>query len=128
MEDDILNLDRPGGATLAYCYTPAKPGVQGTTLVFLPGYMSDMEGGKALAVDAWAKQQGRAMLRLDYSGCGASGDLGFHHPDRFVDGRLADVAGCVVTADAGQESGRYRGCAGLYRLGLHPGTENDDIA
>ena len=73
MEDEILNLDRPGGSTLAYCYTPPKPGVKGTTLVFLPGYMSDMEGGKALAVDAWAKQQGRAMLRLDYAGCGASG-------------------------------------------------------
>ncbi|MEH6702616.1 alpha/beta hydrolase [Parasphingorhabdus sp.] len=72
MEDDILYLDRPGGSSLAHCYTPPKPGVKGTTLVFLPGYMSDMEGGKALAVDVWAKQQGRAMLRLDYAGCGAS--------------------------------------------------------
>jgi pimeloyl-ACP methyl ester carboxylesterase len=34
--------------------------------------MSDMEGGKAVALDAWAAEQGRAMLRLDYSGCGAS--------------------------------------------------------
>ena len=73
MEEDILYLDRPGMASLAYCYTPPKPGVTGTTLVFLPGYMSDMEGGKALALDSWAKEQGRAMLRLDYAGCGASG-------------------------------------------------------
>jgi len=73
MEDEILYLDRPGGSSLAYCYTAPKPEVKGSTLVFLPGYMSDMEGGKALAVDAWAKQQGRAMLRLDYAGCGASG-------------------------------------------------------
>lgn len=73
MEDDILYLDRPGGSTLAYCYSPPKQGVKGTTLVFLPGYMSDMEGGKALAVDAWAKDNGRGMLRLDYAGCGASG-------------------------------------------------------
>nr|WP_246218818.1 alpha/beta hydrolase [Parasphingorhabdus halotolerans] len=65
-------MQRPGGANLAYCYTPPKPGVKGTTLVFLPGYMSDMDGGKALAVDAWAKTQGCAMLRLDYAGCGAS--------------------------------------------------------
>ena len=70
---DIQYLDRPGGSKLAHCYTPPKPGVKGTTLVFLPGYMSDMEGGKALAIDAWAKEQGRAMLRLDYAGCGASG-------------------------------------------------------
>ncbi|MEW4468213.1 alpha/beta hydrolase [Parasphingorhabdus sp. JC815] len=73
MEDEIHYLERPGGANLAYCYHPAKPGVKGSTLVFLPGYMSDMEGGKALALDAWAKEQGRAMLRLDYAGCGASG-------------------------------------------------------
>ena len=45
---------------------------RGPTLVFLPGYMSDMEGGKAAALDAWAASEGRAMLRFDYSGCGAS--------------------------------------------------------
>ncbi len=73
MEDDILYMQRPGGANLAYCYRPAKDGVKGSTLVFLPGYMSDMEGGKALAIDAWAADHGRAMLRLDYAGCGASG-------------------------------------------------------
>jgi len=45
---------------------------RGPTLVFLPGYMSDMEGGKATALDGWAEAQGRAMLRFDYGGCGAS--------------------------------------------------------
>ena len=72
MTDDIQYLERPGASRLAYCYSPPDSGVKGTTLVFLPGYMSDMEGGKALAVDAWAKKNGRAMLRLDYAGCGAS--------------------------------------------------------
>jgi pimeloyl-ACP methyl ester carboxylesterase len=53
---------------LAYVHRPgAAP-----TIVFLPGYMSDMEGSKALALDAWAADAGRAMLRLDYAGCGAS--------------------------------------------------------
>src|ERR1044072_5669943 len=42
------------------------------TLIFLPGYMSDMEGGKASALDAWAESEGRAMIRFDYAGCGAS--------------------------------------------------------
>lgn len=51
------------------------------TLVFLPGYMSDMAGTKALALEAWAAMRGQAMLRLDYSGCGASGG-------RFEDGTL----------------------------------------
>ena len=73
MEDEILNLQRPDGASLAYCYTSGRADVKGTTFVFLPGYMSDMEGGKAIAIDNWAKANGRAMLRLDYAGCGASG-------------------------------------------------------
>jgi pimeloyl-ACP methyl ester carboxylesterase len=41
-------------------------------LMFLPGYASDMEGTKALALDAWASQRGLGMLRLDYSGTGLS--------------------------------------------------------
>jgi pimeloyl-ACP methyl ester carboxylesterase len=52
------------------------------TLVFLPGYASDMEGAKALALDAFAEQRGLAMLRLDYSGTGSS-------KGRFEDGTLA---------------------------------------
>ena len=34
--------------------------------------MSDMQGGKAQALVAWAEREGHAMLRLDYSGCGES--------------------------------------------------------
>lgn len=45
---------------------------RGPTIVFLPGYMSDMAGTKALALYAWAEAEGRAMLRFDYTGCGAS--------------------------------------------------------
>lgn len=42
-------------------------------LLFLPGYASDMEGAKALALDAFAQQAGLGMLRFDYSGTGSSG-------------------------------------------------------
>jgi len=42
------------------------------TLLFLPGYASDMEGAKALAVDAFAAERGLAMVRFDYSGTGSS--------------------------------------------------------
>jgi pimeloyl-ACP methyl ester carboxylesterase len=68
---------RPDGLRLAYHFRPGS----GPTIVFLPGYMSDMQGGKALALDAWAAGQGRAMLRLDYAGCGESGGA-------FADGTL----------------------------------------
>jgi pimeloyl-ACP methyl ester carboxylesterase len=45
----------------------------GPSIVFLPGYKSDMAGGKATAVFGWARERGRGCLLLDYSGCGLSG-------------------------------------------------------
>jgi len=42
------------------------------TFVFLPGYASDMEGAKALALDSFAERRGHSMLRFDYSGTGSS--------------------------------------------------------
>ena len=44
----------------------------GPTVIFLPGYASDMNGSKALALEGWAKANGRAFLRFDYGGCGQS--------------------------------------------------------
>lgn len=71
-------LPRADGVPLAYRHRAGA----GPTIVFLPGYMSDMMGSKALALDAWAAAHGRALLRLDYSGCGESAG-------RFEDGTLA---------------------------------------
>lgn len=51
------------------------------TLMFLPGYASDMEGAKALALDTFAEERGLSILRFDYSGTGSS--LG-----KFEDGAL----------------------------------------
>jgi len=63
----IRKLDR-GGRRLAYRQTEgAAPAI-----LFLPGYMSDMEGTKALALEAWALAHGRAFRRFDYGGCGVS--------------------------------------------------------
>lgn len=66
----------------------------GPTIIFLPGYMSDMLGGKAIALDDWAARNGRAMLRLDYAGCGES-------EGSFEDGTLAswrDDARAIIDA------------------------------
>jgi len=41
-------------------------------ILFLPGYMSDMEGAKALALEAWAASRGHGFRRFDYGGCGVS--------------------------------------------------------
>ena len=51
------------------------------TLLFLPGYASDMVGAKATAVDGFAATRGLACLRIDYSGTGSS-------PGDFADGTL----------------------------------------
>ena len=74
---DLAHLD-VAGRRIAYRLRPGT----GPTLVFLPGYASDMEGAKALALDAFAERRGLAMLRIDYSGTGSSGG-------RFEDGTLA---------------------------------------
>jgi pimeloyl-ACP methyl ester carboxylesterase len=54
----------------------------GPVIVFMPGYMSDMAGGKATALLDWAETSGRACLLFDYSGCGES-------PGDFADGTLS---------------------------------------
>lgn len=68
----------PGGRRIAHRLVEGA----GPALVFLPGYMSDMAGGKATAVAEWAQAHGRACLLLDYSGCGESSGA-------FADGTLS---------------------------------------
>ena len=78
------------GATIAYHRSFGRgPGV-----VFLTGYKSDMTGGKALRLEAFCRAQGRAFVRFDYLGHGASSG-------NFVDGtigRWADDAVSVIDA------------------------------
>jgi pimeloyl-ACP methyl ester carboxylesterase len=57
------------GNRLAHIAIPGRS----PTLVFLPGYASDMTGEKATMLAAHAERLGYATLRLDYSGHGASG-------------------------------------------------------
>src|ERR1700716_2313548 len=42
-------------------------------LFWLGGFNSDMKGTKAIALDEWAAEHGRACVRFDYSGHGESG-------------------------------------------------------
>src|SRR3954452_11634969 len=44
-------------------------------MFWLGGFNSDMLGTKAVALDSWAAQQGRACVRFDYSGHGESGGV-----------------------------------------------------
>jgi pimeloyl-ACP methyl ester carboxylesterase len=65
-------VTRADGVRIAFRRVGSSKKSSGPTIVFLPGYMSDMQGSKALALEAWAIKHNRAMLRLDYSGCGQS--------------------------------------------------------
>ena len=62
------NLARPDGEALAW----RRIAGAGPTVVWLGGYRSDMTGTKAEALAAWAQARGRAYLRFDYFGHGAS--------------------------------------------------------
>ncbi|WP_417241546.1 alpha/beta hydrolase [Celeribacter sp.] len=61
-------LDTPTGRRLAYNRFEGE----GVGVVFLGGFMSDMAGTKAVALEQWARTQGRPFLRFDYSGHGES--------------------------------------------------------
>lgn len=79
MTDDRLDL--PDGRSLAYRRQPGRgPGV-----VFLGGFRSDMTGTKAEHVARWCAAEGRAFLRFDYTGHGASSG-------RFEEGAIGDWA------------------------------------
>jgi pimeloyl-ACP methyl ester carboxylesterase len=69
----LAYFDPGDGRKIAYRLRPAHPQTKGPTLVFLPGYGSDMEGTKAVQLDGYAAAAGLACLRFDYSGTGSSG-------------------------------------------------------
>lgn len=64
----ISFLDSDNGHRLAYRLREGD----GPALLFLPGYASDMEGSKAVALDSFAERRALSMLRFDYSGTGSS--------------------------------------------------------
>ena len=70
-------LETPQGRRLAHVRTEGE----GPGIVFLTGFKSDMTGDKATRLEAFAARRGRAFLRFDYSGHGAS-------EGRFEDGTI----------------------------------------
>ena len=71
-----VGLGSAGRRIAVRARTGSSPG-----LIWLGGFNSDMRGTKALALDAWADQHGRACVRFDYSGHGESGGA-------FIDGTI----------------------------------------
>ena len=73
-----LFFEGPHGRLAYQLIEGAAPGV-----VWLGGFRSDMTGSKATRLAAWAEREGRAFLRFDYSGHGASDGA-------FEDGAIGD--------------------------------------
>ena len=76
MPDELVT---PQGRRIAYHLTDGT----GPAVVFLGGFKSDMGGTKAVFLEQWARAQGRAFLRFDYSGHGESSEA-------FTDGAIGD--------------------------------------
>jgi len=82
-----MYLETPQGRRLAYHKTEGT----GPCVVFLGGLKSDMMGTKAVFLEDWAKREGRAFLRFDYSGHGESSGV-------FTEGCIGDWAEDTLAA------------------------------
>jgi pimeloyl-ACP methyl ester carboxylesterase len=87
MSETTGRLDRNNGTELAWVRLDGSH----PTVVFLPGFRSDMTGDKATSLAAFCADRGIGMLRFDYSGHGASsGD--------FLDGTIGVWAADALAA------------------------------
>lgn len=75
-------LTQANGDKIAYHFSAPAPEYTGANVIFLHGLMSDMQGGKALAVEEFCRQRGIGCLRFDCYGHGQS-------DGRFQDGTLS---------------------------------------
>ncbi len=78
-------LDTPDGEKIAYKMSEGR----GPTVIWCGGLKSDMEGGKATHLHAWAEARGQTFIRFDYFGHGeSSGD--------FTDGTISRWASDIA--------------------------------
>src|ERR1700712_287684 len=88
-------LDRGNGTELAWIRLTGS----GPTIVFLPGFRSDMTGDKATALASFCAERGVGLLRFDYSGHGVSGG-------DFLDGTIGTWAADALAAIDALTTGR----------------------
>jgi pimeloyl-ACP methyl ester carboxylesterase len=96
---DQYSFRTANARTIAYHKLNAGRNVEKKeTVVFLGGFRSDMTGTKAVFLEDWCRNEGRAFLRFDYSGHGASsGD--------FLDGCIGDWADDAAQVIGGMTEG-----------------------
>jgi pimeloyl-ACP methyl ester carboxylesterase len=103
-DPDFLDMENPAGGApwrIARRLRRAAPGGDGGPgLVWLGGFASDMASTKAGYLDDWARERGRAFLRFDYSGHGASGG---DFAEGCVGDWLAQAEGVFLTSTKGPQ-------------------------
>ncbi len=72
MPHNDLTMIEVGSATARRMIAVRRSSGRAPNLLWLGGFKSDMQGTKAVAINAWARQMGRACIRFDYSGHGES--------------------------------------------------------
>ena len=99
---------------IAYNHTPGKsPGV-----IFLPGFMSNMNGTKALALERFCGEIGHSYTRFDYRGHGKSSgrheecSVGMRKQDALAvlgitEGKIYQVTVCAISYPEKQEGSGY---------------------
>jgi pimeloyl-ACP methyl ester carboxylesterase len=92
---DRGHIDNGDGLALAWQRLAGR----GPTVVFLPGFRSDMTGDKATTLAALCRERGQALLLFDYSGHGSS-------EGAFTDGTIgrwtADALAAIDTLTNGR--------------------------
>jgi pimeloyl-ACP methyl ester carboxylesterase len=89
------HVTRADGVALAWAGRAGKR----PTVVFLPGFASDMTGTKATVLDGFCAARGQGFLRFDYAGHGASGGA-------FADGTIGSwTADALAVIDAAAADG-----------------------
>jgi pimeloyl-ACP methyl ester carboxylesterase len=92
-EPSVGKLERESGETIAYLRRAGKP----PGIMWFGGFKSEMTGTKASALDAWARERDRTLLRFDYFGHGqSSGDFRDGAITRWRDDALATLDGLTA--------------------------------
>jgi len=89
------------GLPIAFHHTPARgAGARLPGVIFLGGFMSDMQGGKALHLEGACQAREQQYTRLDYRGHGQSGGM---FAEACISDWAADAAAVMTHAATGPQ-------------------------
>ena len=88
---DVFRIDLPVGAATISCLMHLPGRVPAPVVVCCHGLLSHKNSAKFAAIGECLPDEGFAVVRFDFSGCGESG----HRPGPLLDARLTDLRGVL---------------------------------